>query len=133
MSERLAVVKALAAMMGNKEGDLSEEEVMFVGHAAFEMGLTEEENGEVQEVLKAGGDYKAIVAGVSSRTLRTFLFRRVVAAILLDDLIDADEQVVIDQTAEAFGYDGELKEEFVGWMKDGIDWEKRGATLMARM
>ena len=37
MSERLMVVKALAAMMGNKK-DLSEEEVMYVGHAALEMG-----------------------------------------------------------------------------------------------
>lgn len=132
MSERLAVVKALAAMMGNKDG-LSEEEIMFVGHAAFEMGLTEEENAEVQTTLKEGGDYKTIVGEVSSRTLRTFLFRRVVAAILLDDMIDKEEQAVIDQTADAFGYDGKLKEAFVGWMQDGIDWEKRGAELMAKM
>ena len=132
MSERLMVVKALAAMMGNKK-DLSEEEVMYVGHAALEMGLTEEENNEVQGVLKAGGDYAAIVSGISSRTLRTFLFRRIVAAILLDDRIDEDEQEVIDQTAEAFGYDAGLKASFVEWMQDGIAWEKRGAALMSKM
>lgn len=132
MSERLMVVKALAAMMGNKK-DLTEEEVMYVGHAALEMGLTEDENSEVQNTLKQGGDYAGIVSGISSRTLRTFLFRRVVAAILLDDRIDDDEQVVIDQTADAFGYDGELKASFVQWMQDGITWEKRGAALMSKM
>lgn len=132
MSERLMVVKALAAMMGNKK-DLTEEEVMYVGHAALEMGLTEEENDDVQSVLKAGGDYSAIVSGISSRTLRTFLFRRIVAAILLDDRIDEDEQEVIDQTADAFGYTAELKAAFVEWMQDGIAWEKRGAELMSKM
>jgi len=126
------VVKALAAMMGNKK-DLTEEEVMYVGHAALEMGLTEEENDDVQSVLKAGGDYSAIVSGISSRTLRTFLFRRIVAAILLDDRIDEDEQEVIDQTADAFGYTAELKAAFVEWMQDGIAWEKRGAELMSKM
>ena len=132
MSERLMVVKALAAMMGNK-GDVTEEEVMFVGHAAFEMGLTEEENEQVQGTLKEGGDYKAIVGEVSSRTLRTFFFRRVVAAIMLDDRVDDAEQAIIDQTAEAFGYDNELKDAFVDWMKDGIEWEKRGAEIMSKM
>ena len=132
MSERLMVVKALAAMMGNKT-DLTEEEVMYVGHAALEMGLTDDENEQVQATLKEGGDYAAIVSGISSRTLRTFLFRRMVAAILLDDRIDADEQVVIDQTADAFGYDDELKASFVQWMMDGITWEKRGAQLMSKM
>jgi len=130
MSEQLMVCKALAAMMGNK-GELTEEEVNFVAHAAFELALSPEENEQVQAVLKDGGEFDGFIKDVSSKPLRTFLFRRVVAAVLLDEQVDDDEKAVIDSTAKAFGYDDKLVEEYLTWMKEGIDWEKRGAELMA--
>lgn len=132
MSEQLMVCKALAAMMGSK-GELSEEEVNFVAHAAFEMALSPEENEQVQAVLKEGGEYDGFIKDVSSKPMRTFLFRRVVAAVLLDDEVDDAEKAVIDSTAKAFGYDDTLVEEYLAWMKEGIAWEKRGAELMGRM
>lgn len=132
MSEHQAVCKALAAML-HGAGELTEEEVKFVAHAAFELGLTPEENAEVQRVLSEGDDYGALLGQITSRPARTFLFRRVVAAVLLDDEVEEREQVIIDQTAGAFGYSDELKDAFVAWMQEGIAWEKRGAELMARM
>jgi hypothetical protein len=132
MSEQLMVCKALAAMMGNK-GDVTEEEVKFVGLAAFELGLELSDNQEVQKVLKEGGDYMVFLKEVTSKPMRTYLFRRVVAAVLLDDHIDKAEQALINDTAEHFGYEPQLKDDFIAWMKEGIDWEKRGAELLARM
>lgn len=132
MSEQLMVCKALAAMV-RSSGEVNEEEVSFVAHAAFELALSQEDNDAVQQVLKEGGDYGEIIKGVTSKTMRVFLFRRVVAAILLDEQVDDDEQAVINTTSEAFGFDGKLVGDFVGWMKDGIAWEKRGAKLMAKL
>lgn len=132
MSEQLMVCKALAAMMGNKE-DLSEDEVNFVAHAAFEMALDPEENEQVQAVLKDGGEYDSFIKDISSKPMRTFLFRRVVAAVLLDEQVDDAEQAIIDSTAKAFGYDDALVQEYLTWMKEGIAWEKRGGELMAKM
>ena len=133
MSEQLMVCKALAAMMGSKGSDLSEEEINFVGHAVFEMALSPEESKEVEAILKEGGDYDALLKDVSSKQMRTFLFRRVVAAVLLDEQVDDDEKAIIDSTAKAFDYTAELVEEYLAWMKEGIAWEKRGAELMAKM
>lgn len=132
MSEHLTVCKALAAMLKQK-GEISEEEVTFVAHAAFELRLSPEENEEVQRVLQEGDSFDELIAQVTSRPMRTFLFRRVVAAVLLDDEIEESEQELINRTATAFGYDDELREAFVAWMKEGIAWEKRGAALMSRM
>ena len=132
MSEQLMVCKALAAMMARK-GEISAEEVNFVAHNAFELALSPEDNDKVQAVLKDGGDYDAFINEITSKQMRTFLFRRVVAAVLLDDQIDEVEEAIIDSTAKAFGYDDRLVGEFLGWMKEGIAWERRGAELMARM
>lgn len=132
MSEQLMVCKALAAMPGNKDG-MTEEEVKFVGLAAFELGLSAEENQQVQQVLKQGGDFSSFIAEITSKPMRTYLFRRVVAAVLLDEQIDKDEQALINETAQQFGYDDALKDEFLEWMKEGIEWEKRGVQLFSRM
>jgi hypothetical protein len=132
MSEQLHVCQALASMV-RQHGDPSEEEVRFVGHAAFELGLTAEENEQVQKVLKGGGDYNASLKEITSKPMRMFLFRRVVAAALIDEQINDEERAFIKNTAEAFSYDGGVVDEFVEWMKEGIAWEKRGAELMARI
>ena len=83
MSEQLLVCKALAAMV-RKHGDATEEEVAFVAHTAFELALTPEQNAEVQKVLKQGGDYAGLIAEITSKPMRAYLFRRVVAATLID-------------------------------------------------
>ena len=132
MSEALDTCQALAALV-QAGGTTTEEEVRFVGHAAFDLGLSAEENQNVEQTLKQGGDYAALLSKVKSRPMRQFLFRRVVAAALLDEQVTASEQAVIQDTAKAFDYDPGLVEAFVCWMREGIQWEKRGAELMARL
>jgi len=132
MSEQLQVCKALAAMIRG-HGDPTEEEVSFVAHSAFELALTPEQNEAVQKVLKEGGDYDEAIKGISSKAMRTYLFRRVVAATLMDEKIEDDEMAVINRTAEAFGFDAAAVKDYLAWMGEGIAWEKRGAELTARL
>ena len=130
--ERQAVCQALAAML-RSHGEPNAEEVTFVGHAAFDLDLSEAENQAVQQTLKQGGDFDAFVRQVESKAMRTFLFRRVVTAALLDHQINEDEQEFIDRTARAFGYNDEAVKEFVHWIGDGVLWEQRGAEIIARL
>lgn len=132
MSEQLLVCKALAAMF-RKHGEPKEEEVTFVAHSAFELALTPEQNEEVQRVLKEGGELGSFIEGINSRAMRTYLFRRVVAATLLDENIEDHEMAIIGQTARAFGFDTRAVEEYLAWMNEGIAWEKRGAAIAARL
>jgi hypothetical protein len=132
MSEQLAVCKALGALF-SKHGEPSEVEVTFVANAAMELGLTTEQNEQVMAVLKEGGDYGALLAEIKTKALRTFLFRRVVAATLIDEQIEDEELATIHQTAGAFGFDKAVVEQYLAWMQEGIAWEKRGAELMAKL
>lgn len=132
MSEQLLVCKALAAML-RKHGEPTEEEVSFVAHSAFELALPAEHNAEVQQVLKEGGEYGALIEGITSKAMRAYLFRRVVAATLMDEKIEDDEMAMIEQTARSFGYQGDAVKDYLTWMKEGIDWEKRGAEIAARL
>jgi hypothetical protein len=104
-----------------------------VGNAALELGLGPEENETVMKTLKEGGDFGAELGSITSRRMRTYLFRRVVAATLLDESIEDEELAVIHQTAEAFGFKAGVVDEYLAWMKEGIAWEKRGAELMAKL
>ena len=132
MSEQLMVCKALAAMIRN-HGEPTEEEVSFVAHSAFELALSPEENAEVQEVLKQGGAYQSFIGEITSKPMRLYLFRRVVAATLIDEKIEDHEMAVIVQTAKAFGFTDEAVKAYLGWMKEGIAWEKRGAEIAAQL
>ncbi len=132
MSEQLMVCKALAAMF-RKHGDPTEEEVNFVAHSAFELALSPEQNGEVQNVLKEGGDYDEALKGITSKPMRTYLFRRVVAATLIDEKIEDHEMAVIDAAIETFGFDAAVVKEYLDWMKEGIAWEKRGVGITAKL
>jgi len=132
MSEQLLVCKALAAMI-RKHGEPTEEEVGFIAHSAFELALTQEQNGEVQQVLKDGGDYVALLDGITSKPMRTYLFRRVVAATLIDDKIEDHEMAIIDQTSKAFGFGPDATKDYLEWMKEGIAWERRGVEVAARL
>jgi hypothetical protein len=132
MSEQRLVCMALGALV-RQHGAPTEEEINFVAHAALELGLSEAENAEVRKVMHEGGDYASYLGGITSRPMRVYLFRRVVAATLLDDQITEAEMAVIGQTARAFGYQEKVVAEYLAWMRDGIAWEKRGVELAARL
>ncbi|MBW2276182.1 MAG: hypothetical protein JRF63_01750 [Deltaproteobacteria bacterium] len=132
MSEQLSVCKALAAMM-TKGGDANEAEITFVGNAAMELGLSPEENEDVMKALKEGGDFAAELGNITSRRMRTFLFRRVVAATLLDDQVEDEELALIHEAAKSFDFKADVVDEYLAWMKEGIAWEKRGVELMAKL
>ncbi len=132
MSEKLSACKALAAMIRD-HGAPSVEEVVYVAHAALELGLDPAENAEVQEVLEKGGDFGQLIAEVESPELRLFLFRRVVSASLIDAEINDDEKKFITTTAQSFNYQSKVVEEYISWMCQGIDWERRGAGIMGRL
>ena len=132
MSEKVNVCKALGAMFRD-HGEPDEVEVTFVANAALELGLTPEETEQVTAVLKEGGDFDAFIADIGSRPLRAFFFRRLVAAILLDEKVEDDELAVIHKTADQFDFDQGAVDEYLSWMKEGIEWEKRGAEIMNRL
>ena len=132
MSEKVNVCKALGAMFRN-HGDPNEAEVTFVPNAAMELGLTQEETEEVTGVLKDGGEFAGFVKEIKSRPVRAFFFRRLVAATLLDEKVEDDELKVIHDTADEFGFDTGAVDEYLAWMKEGIEWEKRGADIMAKL
>ena len=132
MSEQLLVCKALGAMI-RSHGEPTEQEVSFVAQAAFELALSPEENEQVQAVLKEGGEYDKLVEGITSKPMRTYLFRRVVAATLIDEKIEDHEKALIDKTARAFGFDGGVVKQYLEWMQEGIAWEKRGVEIAAKL
>lgn len=132
MSEELNACKALAAMVRD-HGQPSVDEVRFVAHAALELGLSPEQNAEVQGILADGGDFESYIAMVNDSVLRQVVFRQIVSATLLDDEINESEKNYISRTAGAFGYDDDVVEDFIAWMKEGLEWEKRGSALWARM
>lgn len=132
MSEELNACKALAAMVRD-HGQPTVDEVRFVAHAALELGLTPEQNGEVQQILADGGDFESYISFVNNAVLRQVVFRQIVSATLLDDELEDSERQYINRTASVFGYDDSVVEDFIAWMKEGLEWEKRGSELWARM
>jgi len=132
MSEKLSACKALAAMIRD-HGTPSVDEVVYVAHAALELGLDPDENAEVQTVLQEGGDFGRFLAQVEAPDVQLFLFRRVVSASLIDAEINDDEKKFIAITAEAFNYEPQVVEEYISWMCQGIDWERKGAGIISRL
>lgn len=132
MSENVSAVKALAAMIRD-HGEPNVDEVVYVAHAALELGLDPEENEAVQQVLADGGSFAEFLGQVESENARLFLFRRIVSATLIDAEINDSEKHYIAQTAEAFGFDQNVVEEYISWMCEGIDWERRGVAIMSRL
>ena len=132
MSERATTCKALAAMIRDT-GDPTVDELRFIAHVALELGLSEDENQQVQKVLEADGSFEDHVKGVQDPEMRLFLFRQVVAAALIDDHINDSEHSYINSAASSFGISEELRGAFVAWMHEGMDWEKKGAALIEQM
>lgn len=132
MSERVTTCKALAAMI-QASGDPTVDELRFIAHVALELGLSEDENAEVQAVLETGGDFSALAKKVEQRDMQLFLFRQVVAAALIDDHINNEEHSYINTAAEAFDIGEDLRAAFIAWMHEGMEWERRGAGLLDQM
>lgn len=130
MSERLAVCEALAAMI-RQHGAPSEEEITFVGMAALQLGLEAEENEKVQATLRQGGDFQSLLRKVTSRPMRAFLMRRILAASLLDEQISDAEQSVIEQAAAAFGLSAQTVATLIAWMRVNIEAERQLTQLLA--
>jgi len=132
MSERLAVCQALAAVVRD-HGELDEQEVTFVGMAATQLGLTGEENEQVQAVLKDGGDFGTFLSKIESKPMKAFFIRRLLAATLLDEHINVQEQAFIDKAAQQFGLQQPQVAELIAWMKVQIEVENRLSALLARI
>ncbi len=132
MSEKVNACKALAAMV-SEHGKPNIEEVNFIAHAALQLGLDAEQNAEVQSVLESGGDFKSFISEVKDRDTRIFVFRRIVEASLMDDQINAEERQYITDAAEEFGYEEAVVVAFVSWMREGMEWERRGAEIIEHM
>ena len=132
MSEAESACHALAAMIRD-HGKPTVDELRFVAHAALELGLEQDENERVQTTLKEGGDFATHLPEVESREMRLFLFRRMVSAVLLDDQIEDSERAYITKTADAFGIDRAAVDEYLAWMREGLEWERRGAEITGRL
>jgi hypothetical protein len=132
MSEGLSVCKALAALF--KESDeVNESAVNFVAMTAMQVRLTEEQNAEVMNILKDGGDFKALLGEINSKPMRGLFLRRMLSAVLLDEEITEKEQALIDSTLKAFGVAANLGAELVAWTRIGIDTEKRLVALLDKI
>lgn len=132
MSETLNACKALAAMVRD-HGEPTVDEVRFVAHAALELGLDPEQNSEVQTVLAEGGNFDTFISEVKDRSLQLLLFRQVCTATMIDDEINDDEHAYIKKTGGVFGFDQSAVDDFVSWLRDGLEWERRGAALAEKL
>ncbi len=132
MSEPLNACLALASMIRD-HGTPTPDEVKFIVHAAIELGLENEDNELVQKTLRDGGDFESHLPEITSRAMRIFTFRRMVSAVLLDHQIDDSQRSYIAKTAEAFGFDKAVVDEYLKWMREGLEWEKRGADIVQRL
>ncbi len=130
--QKINVCRALAAMFASSDGEVTDEEMAFVGQAALHLGLDEGELRLVQQALATQLDYNELVATVDEPELRKFLFRRVVAATFTDEHLSETEHQLVNDTASAFGWDIGAVDDYVKWMQEGIDWERRGEEILAR-
>ena len=82
--QKINVCRALASIFSSNE-EVSEQEAAFVGRTALDLGLDEGELKLVQQALGSNLDTKEILGSITDSDLRRFLFRRVVAATLIDE------------------------------------------------
>ena len=132
MNEPLHACLALATMIRD-HGAPNPDEIKFVAHAAIELGLENEDNERVQATLRDGGDFEAQLPQITSRAMRIFLFRRLVSAVLLDQQIDDSQRSYIAKAAKEFGFGKDVVDEYLAWMREGLEWEARGANIVQRL
>lgn len=129
MSEGLSVCKALAAMF-HASDEVNEAAINFVAMTALQVGLNEEENKAVQDILKTGDDYDALLSGIESKAMRGLFLQRMLAAVLMDEKISEKEQELIDRTLDAFSITRQKGAELVAWTKIGLEVSERLSSLL---
>jgi hypothetical protein len=128
--QKINVCRALASIFGE---DVSDEETAFVGRCGLDLGLDE---GELKLVLQSVGssiDPKVVLDTVEDDNLRRFLFRRIVAATLIDKHLSDEEKAVVDQVISSFGWDKDAANAYIDHMKAFIEMERKGEELIAKL
>jgi hypothetical protein len=130
--QKINVCRALASIFASKE-EVSDEEAAFVGRTALDLGLDEGELTLVQQALASDLDTKELLATITDVNLRRFLFRRVVAATLIDSDLTAQEKAVVAMLTESFGWDGAVVDEYIEHMQAFIEMEKKGEEIISKL
>ena len=118
--QKINVCRALASIFSSNE-EVSEQEAAFVGRTALDLGLDEGELKLVQQALGSNLDTKEILGSITDSDLRRFLFRRVVAATLIDEQLSSHEQKVFNAIVEIFKWDEGTVKEYISHMQKFID------------
>jgi len=130
--QKINVCRALASVFANQD-EVTDEEAAFVGRAALDLGLDEGELKLVQQALATPLDLKPLLATITDNGLRQFLFRRIVAATLIDEQLNEHDKNALATTAESFGWNQAVVQEYVTHMKQGLEWEKKGEDIISRL
>jgi hypothetical protein len=128
--QKINVCRALASIFGE---DASDEEIAFVGRAALDLGLDESALKIVLQAIGAEMDTTAVLESITDINLRRFLFRRVVAATLLDDQLTDEEKAAVDKVIEVFGFDKDLANQYCNNMKELIALERKGEEIVMKL
>lgn len=129
MNEKLNAVKCLVALFQNTTKEITNEEVEFIGRTAHDLSLNENEAKEIASSFNEKLNYKELLSQVKEPWLKKLLFRRIIAAVLLDGNVAQSERDFLTQTGEIFGWSNDFVNEYVKWMQEGIVWEKKGEEL----
>jgi hypothetical protein len=130
--QKINVCRALASVFTNQD-EVTDKEAAFVGRAALDLGLDEGELKLVQQALATPLELKPLLASITDVDLRHFLFRRIVAATLIDEHLNENDKDALASTAESFGWDQSVVQEYVAHMKQGLEWEKKGEDIISRL
>jgi hypothetical protein len=130
--QKINVCRALASIFTSKD-EVSDEEAAFVGRTALDLGLDEGELKLVQQALAAELDTKELLRSVTDEGLRRFLFRRVVAATLIDAELSENEKQIVDTMATIYEWKKDVVEEYLGYMKGFIEMERKGEEIISRL
>jgi len=130
--QKINVCRALASLFTTKE-EISEHEAAFVGRTALDLGLDEGELKLVQQALASDLDTKELLQTITDEALRRFLFRRVVAATLIDDELTDKEKAVVDQITSTFGWKADVAKEYLDHMQKFLEMERKGEEIIARL
>jgi hypothetical protein len=128
--QKINVCRTLASLFGD---DPSDEETAFVGRCALDLGLDESALKLVLQSIGTAVDTEAVLGTVQEPMLRRFLFRRLVAAVLIDDQLTAQEKAVIERVVARYGWDKSVADAYVGHMKRLIAMERESEQLIAKL
>lgn len=128
--QKINACRALASLFGE---DPSDEETAFIGRTALDLGLDESALKLVLQSVGTQIDTKATLETIIDPNLRRLLFRRIVAATLIDESLTDEEKAVVDLVVKTFGWDKEKADLYVEHMKKFLEMEKEGEALIASL